>query len=274
MTSARSIEPTAHISSVVHDGTSIEHLQRRVADLENEKRRLLDAVAARDTFLAVAAHELRNPITPIVGRIDLLRRSLPTASKEKISWSLDQLDFLISRFVKRSTALLDVSRLNSAEGIHVKSESVDVCQLAHMVVADFSELARLAKSELVIIQPSGTLNASGDPLAIEQVLDNLVSNAIKYAPGQPITIEIKSGSDTNVVVISVCDDGPGISAENASRIFEKFERAVTRDNKSGGFGVGLWVVKQLCEAMNGQIVIDSRPGEGSTFSVSLPAAKE
>lgn len=251
----------------------IEDLQQRVSNLEQENITLSEAVAARDTFLAVAAHELRNPITPIVGRIDLLRRALPTASKEKIEWSLDQIDFLISRFVKRSTALLDVSRLTSAEGIQVKRETVEICALVRLVVDDFTQLARLSNTELSIDAPAKNIAVMGDALAIEQILDNLVSNAIKYAGGKPVTIAVKEELNDRVAVLSVSDNGPGISPENASRIFERFERAVTRDDKAGGFGVGLWVVKRLCEAMDGTIKIGIGAAGGSTFSITLPLAE-
>ncbi|WP_010165302.1 sensor histidine kinase [Sphingomonas sp. PAMC 26617] len=252
---------------------SSSDLHQRIADLTQEIERLTEAVAARDAFLAVAAHELRNPMTPIVGRLDMLRRTLDKASKEKIEWSLDQIDWLISRFVKRATTLLDVSRLTSGKEISVTNVPVEVCELVRLIAENFRPLAQHARSDLKLDLPQAALSIMGDSLALEQVVDNLVSNAIKYAGGKPIRIRVSADSELGIARIAVSDNGPGISPENVERIFQRFERAVKPGEHSGGFGVGLWIVKQLCEAMEGTIEIESTPGAGSTFCIALPLAR-
>lgn len=110
----------------------------------------------------------------------------------------------------------------------------------------------------------------GDWLSIEEIIDNLVSNAIKYGPGKPVVVRATADAANGVARITVRDGGPGISAGSQARIFERFERAVPPANHAGGFGVGLWIVRQLTEAMNGTIAMASVPGVGSTFCITLP----
>jgi two-component system, OmpR family, sensor kinase len=109
-----------------------------------------------------------------------------------------------------------------------------------------------------------------DRLALEQIVDNLVSNAIKYGAGRPIVVSASEDAASGAVTVHVQDHGPGISTENQARIFERFERVVRPGHHAGGFGVGLWVVGQLVETMGGSIAIASQPDKGSTFTVSLP----
>ena len=106
-----------------------------------------------------------------------------------------------------------------------------------------------------------------DQLAVEQVADNLLSNAVKYGAGEPIEVSlVRNGAEARC---TVRDHGIGISEDDQARIFGAFERAVTR-REQGGFGIGLWVVRQLVDTMHGQILVTSRPGQGSTFTVILP----
>ena len=106
-----------------------------------------------------------------------------------------------------------------------------------------------------------------DQLAVEQIADNLLSNAVKYGAGEPIEVSlVRHGT---VARLTVQDHGIGITQEDQARIFGAFERAVTR-REQGGFGIGLWVVRQLVDAMHGEVLVTSRPAEGSTFTVTLP----
>ena len=248
-------------------------LRRRVTELTAENEQLTEAVAARDAFLAIAAHELRNPMTPIIGRVSMLRRMIGNGRihPEKIEQSLDQIEWLMNMFVKRATSLLDVSRITS-DNLRLAKTKVSVRELTQAVADNFRPLAQHAGSELKLDPPMADLSIMGDRLALEQVLDNLVSNAIKYGGGTPITMSATVDTGTGVVRIYVTDGGPGISGEDQARIFERFERAVNPGNRAGGFGVGLWIVKRLCEAMDGSIAVTSAPGAGSTFCVTFPLA--
>jgi signal transduction histidine kinase len=120
--------------------------------------------------------------------------------------------------------------------------------------------------------PIGSVLCLGDGLALQQVIDNLVSNALKYGGGNPVLVSVASEGDgtAGTCIVRVCDQGEGISPEAQARIFDRFERAVRPGEHGGGFGVGLWIVRQLVEAMNGTVEVASTPGRGSTFSVRLP----
>ena len=239
--------------------------------MTEENLRLAEQVAARDSFLALAAHELRNPMTPIVSRIALLRNAVAKGSlpPEKLAHQLEQIDWLIALFIKRATILLDVSRITTGK-LRLELDEVDVCEVAHAVAVNFEPLADNAGSRIELDLPSGGLGVLGDWLAIEEVLDNLVSNAIKYGAAKPILVRAVADPANGVARVSVADGGPGISVESQARIFERFERAVPSADHSGGFGVGLWIVKQLVEAMKGTISVTCTPGTGSTFFVTLP----
>ena len=176
---------------------------------------------------------------------------------------------MIALFVKRATTLLDVSRITTGK-LQLELDEVDVCEVAHAVAVNFEPLAQNAGTPIGLDLPSGGLAVRGDWLAIEEILDNLVSNAIKYAPGTPIRVSAIADGANGVARVSVADDGPGISAGNQARIFERFERAVPAADHGGGFGLGLWIVKQLVEAMKGTITVTCTPAVGSTFTFTLP----
>ena len=248
------------------DQNILEHNARLIAEVA----RLTETVAAQDAFLTVAAHELRNPMTPIVGRVQILRRaaSKPDFQTERLVRDLDQIEWLILHYLKRATTLLDVSRITSGK-LSLGREPVDVCEVAHEVADNFGPMAGLAGSNLSVDLPNGALLVSGDRLAIEEILDNLVSNAIKYGSNKPISLSARVDEEKRLAVIDVSDRGPGIPSANQARIFERFERAVQPGEHLAGFGVGLWIVRQLCEGMGGSVTVNSGAGQGSTFRVAL-----
>ena len=243
---------------------------RSHADLMEEIALLREAVAARDAFLAVAAHELRNPMTPIVGRVERLRRLIrkPDFRPETLEKSLEQIEWLIAQYVKRATTLLDISRVTTGQ-FRLDPAPTDIGDLVRDVVENFVPVADLTGALLSCHVDDVALIRICDRLALEQILDNLVSNAIKYGEGKPILVSV-SEDEAGSVVMQVHDQGPGISAESQARIFERFERAVRPGQHGGGFGVGLWVVRQLIETMGGTVRISSRPDEGTTFTVIVP----
>jgi two-component system, OmpR family, sensor kinase len=244
-----------------------EHNARLIAEVA----RLTEAVEARDAFLAVAAHELRNPMTPIIGRIQILARAVrrPGFQVERLVQGLDEIEWSITRYLKRANVLLDVSRITSGK-LALERLPVDVCEVAREVIENFLPLRQHAGSDLTLDLPVKPVVVSGDRLAIEEILDNLVSNAIKYGANKPILLRIGVDEEQHCALIRVSDNGSGISADDQARIFERFERAVHPGEHLHGFGVGLWIVQQLCQGMEGSVRVDSTPSQGSTFSVTLP----
>jgi signal transduction histidine kinase len=152
-----------------------EHNARLIAEVA----RLTEAVEARDTFLVVAAHELRNPMTPIIGRIQILARTVrrPDFQRERLVQSLEEIEWLITRYLKRANVLLDVSRITSGK-LALERLPVDVCEVAREVIENFCPLRQHTGSDLTLDLPGDPVVVSGDRLAIEEILDNLVSNAI------------------------------------------------------------------------------------------------
>jgi signal transduction histidine kinase len=241
-------------------------------DLRRRLDELASAVAARDNFIAVAAHELRNPMTPIIGQIELLLAGLRSGK-----YTLDQIENRLTRihrsmghYLKRTSTLLDVSRISSGK-FRLTPAPCDLAEVIRMVAETFDDTARYAGATLEVDVPA-SLPGSWDRLALEQIIDNLVSNAIKYGGGNVVLVSAKVATDPAFVVIEVRDHGPGISKDDKGRIFGQFERAIGSEERQTGFGVGLWVVGQIVEAMGGTITVTDPPGGGAAFSIMLPDA--
>ncbi len=207
-------------------------------------------------------------MTPMIGQIDLLLSGIRAGkySPERIEQQLERLRQVMNHYIKRAVTVLDVSRITSGK-LTLALASCDLAGLMREVVGTFAAAARHAGVTIGIEAPA-SLPGIWDRLALEQIIDNLVSNAIKYGAGQPIVVCAEDHGGT--VCIRVRDHGPGISVEDRARIFGRFERAVAPSERRGGFGVGLWVVGQLVEAMNGTIEVDDAQGGGSVFNVILP----
>jgi signal transduction histidine kinase len=240
---------------------SIEGLREEIATLRA-------AVRARDDFISIAAHELRNPMTPLVGQISLLRknaRAVGTAVPEHITRGIERLDLIVRRYIRRTTTLLDISRLTSGK-FQLSLAMVDVSTVVSEVAADFELHAATAGSAISLFIEKDIVGLL-DRTAVEEIAENLISNAIKYGSGKPIDVTLQR--DDGHLCLQVKDRGVGISAKDQARIFERFERLMT-GRATVGFGLGLWVVGQLTESMGGTIVVESNPGNGSTFTVRLP----
>jgi len=234
---------------------------RRVAELT-------EAVAARDTFIAVAAHELRNPMMPIMGQLDLLLSAIKSGkcSLDMAQQRIEKIQAAVQQYMKRAVVLLDVSRINSGR-FHLEPIPCDLSLLLRQIADSFAAMALHAGVSLNVSAPE-TLPGMWDRLAVEQVIDNLLSNAIKY--GGNSAVDLSLSETASGVAIRIRDYGSGIPMGKRARIFERFERAVGHNEYRSGFGVGLWVVGQLVETMKGTIVIDDAPGGGAVFIVSLP----
>jgi two-component system, OmpR family, sensor kinase len=236
-------------------------------DTERLIAELREAVRARDEFIAIAAHELRNPMTPVLLRVSTLatvaRR--PNASPEALAAGLEDLRAFVQNYIKRATMLLDVSRVTTGN-LHLDPQALNFSDLVRRLVAEAEPIARHVGSEMRLAVQDGVCGV-WDPLATEQIVENLLSNALKYGAGKPVEIELSVENERARLVIR--DQGNGISPADRARIFERFERAVT-GSRGGGFGIGLWLVGRLVDAMNGDIAIDSEVGAGSTFMVTLP----
>ena len=243
---------------------------RGEADKDRLIGELREAVRARDEFVAIAAHELRNPMTPILMQVHTLTaaaRNPRRCRPEVLGPRLELLEHAVREFVRRSTALLDVSRV-AAGNVRIELSEVDFSHVVRGVVDRAGVAARMARSSVEADLQEGVIG-TWDRLALEQVAENLLSNALKFGAGKPVAVTLSA--DALAARLAIRDRGIGISEEDRARIFGRFERAVTR-REHGGFGIGLWLANQLVTAMGGTIAVEGAPGEGTTFTVILPLA--
>jgi two-component system, sensor histidine kinase and response regulator len=250
-------------------------LERHAGELERtvEERtgELQEAIQARDEFLSIASHELKTPLTSLVAHLQMLLRSLQRGQQppiEQLERRLQAAEQASKRLVKLINGLLDVSRI-SAGRLELELEAVDLAEVTREVVGRFEQ--ELAEGgcllELGLEGAAGKAVGRWDRFRIEQVVTNLLANAIKYGPGKPIEVRVEvDGGKARLVVR---DRGIGIAPEQVERIFGQFERAVSARHY-GGMGLGLFIVRQIVEAHGGEIRVDSEPDAGSTFTVELP----
>jgi PAS domain S-box-containing protein len=242
---------------------------------EAERARLLreaqEAVRVRDEFLSIASHELRTPLTPLNLKLHaLLRVAESAAPGGAVPAARVAADVHIAQRQVRKLAdlirdLLDVSRLAHGR-LSLNPEDVDLAALTREVTAGLAPEAERAGC-IVEVHAERGVAGHWDRLRLEQVLTNLLTNALKYGAGQPIRVEVRAEGEDAVLVVR--DSGIGIESEHLARIFGRFERAVS-ERHYGGLGLGLYITQQGVQAMGGTIHVESLPGQGATFSVRLP----
>jgi len=243
--------------------------------IETERVRLLqelrDGVRARDDFLAIAAHELKTPLTPLrlqtAGLLRELRRGEDPASLlAGLERRLEIIDGASARLEALVDKLLDVSRTSVGQ-LAIELEEVDLGSLVESVVRDMSgDIARSGST--VALHAESDVRGHWDRVRIAQVVMNLLSNALKFGSGRPIHVSVSR--DDRTARLSVRDEGIGIAPEALARIFERFER-LGPVRHHGGFGLGLWIVRQIVTAHGGDVTVSSRPGQGAEFVVVLPS---
>ena len=229
---------------------------------------LRQAIHARDDFVAIAAHELRNSMTPIDGVMELalgVLRDSGSACPARLTVLLERMQRLVDGFNQRAAWLLDVGRLEFSN-LRLEPSLTDLSALAHSV-ADRYEVLAARKGSSLDVEIEDGISDLWDPLAVEQIIENLLVNAIKFGMSRPITLQLRS--DKQSVWLDVRDCGMGIPPDQRAAIFGRFEQATTQ-HRGSGFGLGLWIVSRLVVAIGGRISVSSQHGEGSHFTVELP----
>jgi signal transduction histidine kinase len=257
-------------------GAALENAENfaQVDALSRERERLYveaqTAVLERDDFLSVASHELKTPLTSLWLSVQLLEKNgregtvLGVRDVARISTIVKQ----SRRLGQLMDDLLDISRITHGQ-LALEREDVDLRGVVDAVVARLTEEAAAVRCAVAIEGP-GAVHGQWDRARLDQVVTNLFTNAMKFGAGAPILIAVEfDPSDPEVARLSVTDRGVGISLADQDRIFERFERAVPIRH-FGGFGLGLWIVRQIVDALHGTIRVESRPGEGARFVVDLP----
>jgi signal transduction histidine kinase len=253
---------------------TLVELSERLAEQATENARLYQeaqaAVRLRDEFLGVASHELKTPLTPLRLKLQSLKReaqgsSSGTLPAERVARALEGAESQVRRLDDLINDLLDVSRLSEGR-LSLELAEVDLADTVREVAAQFAgEAARVeCQLEVHAAQP---LVGHWDRQRLEQVVINLLTNALKYGAGKPVRLAVEAVGP--LARLTVRDEGIGIAPEHFGRIFGKFERAVS-DRHYGGLGLGLYITRQLVQAMGGEITVWSRPDEGARFTVELP----
>jgi signal transduction histidine kinase len=242
-------------------------LEETVAHLREAEHRAQDSVRVRNDFLAVAAHELRTPLATLelqVGRIEWHLTPDPV-DRAELADSVHSL----RRQVRRLSALVDTVLTASGlarQGMVLEQVELDLSALVRGVAAD-AIAATTARNTPVTFTLEEPVMGLWDPARVEQVVANLVSNAMKYGAGKPVQITLTATE--REAVLEVQDHGAGVAPDLRGRIFERFFRA-SAGGQTGGLGLGLAVVRELVELMNGTVSVDSQPTRGTTFTVRLP----
>lgn len=225
-------------------------------------------LALRDEFIAVAAHELRTPLTALQIGVQRLFRNPKLAElqgTESFTRAQESCQRQLTRLARLIDGLLDVKRIESREP-QLLIEALDLAEVTRMVVESLAEQAAAAGSRIEL-RGDAVLPARWDRLRFEQVVINLVRNAISFGLGKPIGVEISAIDDR--VRLAVIDQGIGIEPQDQERIFERFERAVSARHY-GGLGLGLYLVRQIVQYHGGVVRVESAAGQGSTFVVEVP----
>jgi PAS domain S-box-containing protein len=230
-------------------------------------REAQEAIRARDDFFMIASHELRTPLTPLQLQLEAIERTLKRAGllNEQLTGRVERCSRQIFRLTRLVESLLDVTRITAGQ-LAVEPEVLDLCALAREVTERFTGEASEVGSTITL-HAGESLLGRWDPTRLDQVLSNLLENAVKYGCGKPVEVDITDEGDA--VRVCVTDHGMGIAPEARARIFERFERAVSLRHY-GGLGLGLFIARQIVEAHGGTIEATSHPQAGSTFTVKLP----
>ncbi len=230
-----------------------------------------EAVRARDEFISVASHELRTPLTPLSLQTSALRVMLdaqlaPGPLRDGLLERISRCSRQIDRMARLVGNLLDVTRMR-ARRLQLDLETFDLCETVRDAAARCQEeIASTGRRvEVAVAEPE--LRGRWDRSRLEQVVANLLGNAVRYGGSGPIEVALRRGDPG--VLLEVSDHGAGIASQDQARIFDRFERAGNAE-ANGGLGLGLYIVRHIVEAHRGRIGVESQPGAGSTFRVEIP----
>jgi signal transduction histidine kinase len=246
-------------------------LRQNVDELAAANHRLEEASRLREEFISMAAHELKTPVTSLRASAQLLQRRLDRGQgvdEDALRRGFRLIDQQSDKLARLISQMMDVTRIEAGR-LSLELEEVDLAQLVRDVVE--SEQTKSEDHRVVFDGPE-QLTAEIDPLRIDQVLTNLIDNAIKYSPdGGDVRVELSAPTD-GTVQVSVTDQGEGIPPEHRGRIFERFYRAHS-DRHLTGIGLGLYITRQIVEHHGGQIHAEFPPEGGTRFILRLPAMR-
>lgn len=264
-----------HRKALRHEMESLAAAHRKqeelVQQLQQTQHELEHAVRMRDDFMSMVSHELRTPLNTLYLETQL--RQLHLSKGNLANFAADRLPAMIERdqrqirnMVRLIDDMLDVTRMRR-DALSIQTQPVDLAVLARAVVENLRQQAEAAGSVITLEAPA-ELHGVWDEFRIEQVLTNLLTNALRYGGGKPVEMVVQPVGD--MARVSVRDRGIGIAPEDHERIFEQFERTEGSRQHAAGLGLGLYITRKIVDLHAGQIGVESTPGQGATFVVDLP----
>lgn len=243
-------------------------------ELNQTQEELQRSLRMRDEFMSLVAHELRTPLNTLfleaqMRSLQLKRGTLATIKPDQFEAMIKRDERQIKAMIRLIDDMLDVSRMRSGQ-LSIRPAQVQLMDLLERVVSDLSLQAAATGCKLSL-QPHPPVEGCWDEFRIEQVVVNLLTNALRYGGGQPVEVSVQYADDT--VRIDVRDEGKGIAPSDLERIFEPYERGA-RNGEPKGLGLGLYISRQLAISHGGELRVTSKPGEGSTFSLILPTCEQ
>jgi len=239
-------------------------------ELRHTKAELEDAVRMRDDFMSIVSHELKTPLNTLIlevqlRKLQLARHNLAAFSEDKLRQMVDKDERQIQSLIRLIDDMLDVSRIRTGK-LSIRPTPVDIGKLVASVVDNFAPQME-ASGCILQFQQCEPLQGVWDEFRIEQVVANLLTNAMRYGAGQPVQVSVSRRGE--YACVEVRDHGIGISPASLERIFCQFERAEGSES-SAGLGLGLYIAEQIVTAHGGRIQVESEAGEGALFRVLLP----
>ena len=242
----------------------VEKLQTTQAELQR-------AVRVRDDFMSMVSHELRTPLNTLyletqVRKMHLAKGNLKPFTAEQLPTLIERDQRQIQNMVRLIDDMLDVTRLRR-DALSIRPKPFDLSALARRVIDNLAQQADAAGSHITLDAPF-KVPGVWDEFRIEQVLTNLLTNALRYGGGKPVKVEV--AQNEGLATMSVRDRGIGVAEADQARIFEQFERTDDSRKHAAGLGLGLYITREIVRAHGGTIALESVAGEGSLFEVTLP----
>ena len=255
-----------------------QQTEQLVQQLQATQAELQRAVRMRDDFMSMVSHELRTPLNTLyletqVRKLHLAKGNLALFEPARLPAMIERDQRQILNMVRLIDDMLDVTRLRSG-ALSIQPKSFDLSAMAARVVESLTQQAEAAGATITL-HAAAPVQGMWDEFRIEQVLTNLLTNALRYGGGKPVRVDVGAAESDlpgagQQASMTVQDAGMGIAPEDQQRIFEQFERTADSKKQAAGLGLGLYITRQIVRAHGGEIGVESKPGAGAIFRVTLP----